>query len=134
MPTLRKPERYLFAFGRPRSSDPTRPVTSFKTLWTRIRAVTKVSGRWHDNRHTLVTGLAESGAGDEVIMSLAGHVSRQMLSCYSHVRNEAKRKALEEIAERQTTAESERKKRLEIQSGRQPLGNDNSPTRTMAVQ
>jgi len=44
-------------------------------------------GRWHDNRHTLVTELAESGAGDEVIMSIAGHVSRAMLSRYSHVRH-----------------------------------------------
>ena len=45
----------------------------------------------HDNRHTLVTELAESGAGDEVIMSIAGHVSRAMLSRYSHVRMQAKR-------------------------------------------
>src|ERR1035437_9939130 len=30
----------------------------------------------HDNRHTLVTELAESGAGDKVFMSIAGHVSR----------------------------------------------------------
>ena len=58
----------------------------------------KVVGRWHDNRHTLVTELAESGAGDEVIMSIAGHVSRAMLSRYSHVRMEAKRRALDEIA------------------------------------
>ena len=42
----------------------------------------------HDRyRHTLVTELAESGAGDEVIMSIAGHVSRAMLSRYSHVRD-----------------------------------------------
>jgi hypothetical protein len=46
----------------------------------------------------LVTELAESGAGDEVIMSIAGHVSRAMLSRYSHVRMEAKRRALDEIA------------------------------------
>jgi hypothetical protein len=42
----------------------------------------------------------ESGAGDEVIMSIAGHVSRAMLSRYSHVRMEAKRRALDEIAAR----------------------------------
>ena len=36
-----------------------------------------------------------SGAGDEVIMSIAGHVSRAMLSRYSHVRMEAKRRALD---------------------------------------
>jgi len=43
---------------------------------------------------TLVTELAESGAGDQTIMDIAGHVSRQMLSRYSHIRMEAKRKAL----------------------------------------
>ena len=61
------------------------------------------------NRHTLVTELAESGAGDEVIMSIAGHVSRAMLSRYSHVRMEAKRRALDEIAARQRAADEKRK-------------------------
>ena len=60
------------------------------------------------NRHTLVTELAESGAGDEVIMSIAGHVSRAMLSRYSHVRMEAKRHALDEIAARQCAADTKR--------------------------
>ncbi|MCX6629545.1 MAG: hypothetical protein NTW28_18155 [Candidatus Solibacter sp.] len=45
------------------------------------------------------------GAGDEVIMSIAGHVSRAMLSRYFHVRMEAKRRALDEIAARQCAAE-----------------------------
>ena len=63
----------------------------------------------HDNRHTLVTELAESGAGDEVIMSIAGHVSRAMLSRYSHVRMEAKRRALDDIAARQNAADEKRK-------------------------
>jgi hypothetical protein len=62
-----------------------------------------------DNRHTLVTELAESGAGDEVIMSIAGHVSRAMLSRYSHVRMETKRRALDEIAARQRTADEKRR-------------------------
>jgi len=41
--------------------------------------------------------LAESGAGDQTIMDIAGHVSRQMLARYSHIRMEARRKALEAI-------------------------------------
>jgi integrase len=73
-----------------------------------------VKGRWHDNRHTLVTELAESGAGDEVIMSIAGHVSRAMLSRYSHVRMEAKRRALDEIATRQNSADEKRKAEAEL--------------------
>jgi hypothetical protein len=52
---------------------------------------------------------AESGAGDEVIMSIAGHVSRAMLSRYSHTRMEAKRRALDEIAARQGAADEKRK-------------------------
>ena len=66
-------------------------------------------GRRHDNRYTLVTELAESGAGDEVIMSIAGHVSRTMISRYSHVRMEAKRRALDEIAARHREADERRK-------------------------
>jgi hypothetical protein len=77
-----------------------------------------VVGRWHDNSHTLVTELAESGTGDEVIMSIAGHVSRAILSRYSHVRMEANRRALDEIAARQR-AEDE-KRREEAKGGQQP--------------
>jgi hypothetical protein len=39
--------------------------------------------------------LAESGAGDETIMEIAGHVDRQKLRHYSHIRMKAKREALE---------------------------------------
>ncbi len=104
-----RPEWFAFAFGKPLPKDPTRPITSFKTAWSKVRQKAGVKGRWHDNRHTLVTELAESGAGDEVIMSIAGHVSRAMLSRYSHVRIEAKRRALDEIAARQRAADEKRR-------------------------
>jgi integrase len=110
-----RPEWFVFAFGTPLPKDPTRPITSFKTAWTKVREKAGVKGRWHDNRHTLVTELAESGAGDEVIMSIAGHVSRAMLSRYSHVRMEAKRRALDEIAVRQRAADGKRQQEMERQ-------------------
>jgi hypothetical protein len=50
----------------------------------------------------------ESGAGDEVIMSIAGHVSRAM-----HVRMEAKRRAPDEIAAPQGAADEKRKDNAE---------------------
>jgi integrase len=103
-----KPEWCVFPFGTPLPKDPTRPITSFKTAWIKVRKKAGVKGRWHDNRHTLITELAESGAGDKVIMSIAGHVSRSMLSRYSHVRMEAKRRALEAIAVRQRYADEQR--------------------------
>ncbi len=100
-----KPGWYVFPAGKAQPTDPTHPVTTLKTAWKKVREKANVVGRWHDNRHTLVTELAESGAGDEVIMSIAGHVSRAMLSRYSHVRLEAKRRALNAIAALQRKAE-----------------------------
>ncbi len=92
-----QPKWFVFPFGKPRPADPTRPMVTLKTSWGNVRKAAKVTGRWHDNRHTLITDLAESGAGDETIRDIAGHVSKQMLKHYSHIRMEAKRKALESI-------------------------------------
>jgi integrase len=91
-----KPEQ-----GKERPLDPTRPVTSLKTAWRNVKTRAGVTGRFHDTRHTLVTELAESGAGDQTIMDIAGHVSRQMLARYSHIRMEAKRQALESVGTRE---------------------------------
>ena len=66
--------------------------------------------------------LAESGTGDEVITSIAGHVGRHLLSRYNHVRNEAKRKALEEIYARQTAAEGAMRKKRNTQKQAQRNG------------
>lgn len=107
-----EPEWFLFPgrIGKPtlgveRPLDPTRPVTSLKTAWRNVKKRAGVTGRFHDTRHTLVTELAESGAGDQTIMDIAGHVSRQMLSRYSHIRMEAKRRALEVVG---TATEADR--------------------------
>jgi len=54
--------------------------------------------RFHDLRHHAITELAESQASDRTVMSIAGHVSQRMLAHYSHVRIEAKRKALDALA------------------------------------
>jgi integrase len=93
------PDWYLFAFGKSKNLDPTRPVTTLKTAWRYVKKRANVKGRLHDSRHTLITELAEGGVGDETIMNIAGHVSRQMLKHYSHIRMEAKRNALEMIVQ-----------------------------------
>jgi integrase len=55
--------------------------------------------RFHDLRHHAITELAESGeASEQTIMALAGHVSPRMLRHYSHVRQEAKRKAIQVLS------------------------------------
>jgi integrase len=100
-----QPEWYVFAFGKPWPNDPTRPIVTLKTSWNNVRTKAGVTGRWHDNRHTLITDLAESGAADETIRDIAGHVSKQMLKHYSHIRMAAKRGALEGIVARPKACE-----------------------------
>ena len=63
----------------PLPKDPTRPITSFKTAWSKVRQKAGVKGR-----------------------------SRAMLSRYSHARMEAKRRTLDEIAARQRVADEKR--------------------------
>src|SRR5579883_1419148 len=90
-----KPEWFVFPAGKPQPTDPTKPCTSFKTVWRKIKKEAGVTGRWHDSRHTFITGLAESGeASDQTIMDMGGHVSKRMLKHYSHIRMEAKRRAV----------------------------------------
>src|SRR5215472_9081185 len=111
-----------------RKPDPTKPMSGWRTAWRNLtRAIhcpacgqlqkpgekcrnkecgadiSKVKSpthglRFHDLRHHAITELAESQASDQTIMSIAGHVSPKMLAHYSHVRMEAKRKALDALS------------------------------------
>jgi hypothetical protein len=49
-------------------------------------------------RPVSITELLESGAAEAAVLSIAGHVSRKMMEHYSHIRMEAKRKALDGLA------------------------------------
>ncbi len=99
-----RPNWYLFPgrlgkpkSGEPRPYDPTRPITTLKSSWKNVKIAAGVEGRMHDARHTLITEMGERGVGEETIMSIVGHVSRRMLTHYSHIRMEAKRRAVEAI-------------------------------------
>ncbi len=111
-----EPSHYVFAAMRPRGRfhgnkivemritdfDPTRSVKSWRTAWRTLTKKAGLSGvRFHDMRHQLITELGESGASDQIIMAIAGHVSRKMLDRYSHPRLEAKRQALEKALGKQ---------------------------------
>jgi len=100
-----RPEYYLFPFGKPWPTDPTRPTTTMKTVWGSIRREAKVSCRLHDLRHTALTKMAEAGVPESTMLALAGHMSRAMLERYSHIRMAAKREAVEALTLTPTVAE-----------------------------
>jgi integrase len=77
---------------------PTVPMHRWKVAWESARKAANVSCRFHDLRHTFVSRLAESQASDSTVMALAGHVSRAMMERYSHIRMEAKRRAVDTLS------------------------------------
>jgi integrase len=101
-----KPEQYLFPWGKPVPSDPSRHATDVTWGWDHLRTDTGVSCRLHDLRHTFATRLAEDGASESTMLALMGHMSRAMLERYSHIRIAAKREAVAGITLRQPGATS----------------------------
>ena len=110
-----QPDWYVFPSGEgqgPRTGtnkttvkpDPTKPMICWRSAW---RSLTRAAGlrglRFHDLRHHAITELAEGQASDGTIRSIAGHVSQRMLEHYSHIRMDAKRKALEALSGRDLT-------------------------------
>jgi integrase len=106
--------------------DPTKPTTGWRTAWRKLTKQAGLPGlRFHDLRHHAITELAESGASEQTIMAIAGHVSRRMLERYSHVRLEAKRAALEALSNplsgSYSTSHSTKGRESEVYSDVNPL-------------
>ena len=100
------PDHYVFPACENGHIDPTAPQKSWRSAWRSLRKAAGIPAlRFHDLRHHAITELAESQASDQTIMAIAGHVSRQMLEHYSHVRLELKRKALEALQTRSVSYE-----------------------------
>ncbi len=86
---------YLFPSCQRSRVDPTRPQVTWRTAWRSLTMQAGLKGlRFHDLRHHGITKLAEAGVPDQTLMAIAGHVSREMLEHYSHVRQQAKREAV----------------------------------------
>jgi integrase len=90
---------YVFPSCENRHVDPSRPTKGWRTGWRHALKRAGFHCRFHDLRHTAVTKLAESQASDMRILAFAGHVSKRMLERYSHIRMEARRTALDAIAQ-----------------------------------
>jgi len=83
------------------------PIGEWKLAWQNVCTAAGVKYRWHDLRHTFVSRLAENSAiSEQTIREMAGHVSKEMMQRYSHIRIEAKREAIASM-ERQNAATAE---------------------------
>jgi len=94
-----QPDHYLLPYRvRTGHYDPTQPASEcfIRTSFVAMRyAADLPSLRIYDMRHHALTKLCESPeVSEETIRSIAGHVSREMMNWYSHVRIEARREAV----------------------------------------
>jgi integrase len=78
-------------------ADPDKPLGAWKRAWTSAKKAAGVECRIHDLRHHFISALAQTQTTDATIQAITGHLSRKMLEHYSHVRLEAKRRAVEAL-------------------------------------
>ncbi len=90
-----------------RSYDLTTPMKSWRSAWRKLTRRAGLGGlRFHDLRHHCITRLAEAGVAEQTLMAIAGHVSREMLEHYSHIRMQAKRDAVSTLESHSVSAET----------------------------
>lgn len=92
------PEHYVFPWRHKSTHKfhPDRPCESFRSQWEQMLDFAGIKNlRLYDLRHTAITRLCEDpNVSEEVIESIAGHITHQMKKRYCHVRVEARRAAL----------------------------------------
>ena len=86
--------------------DNAKPIGEWNTAWKTVCKKAGVKYRWHDLRHTFVSRLAENpNTSEQTIREMAGHVSKEMLQRYSHIRVEAKKDAIASMEEKNGISE-----------------------------
>jgi len=93
------PQHYLMPFCSVRHTyDPTRHmgVSAIYKLWRQVRDAAGIGWELtpYGLRHTGCTRLAEAGTPIDIIMSMTGHVSERMRRHYTHICEQAKRRAV----------------------------------------
>jgi integrase len=81
----------------PYGTDVRKPLGTWKKSWATAQKVAGIKARIHDLRHHANTVMVESGTPISTLKSITGHMTQEMVEHYTHVRDEAKRKAVEAL-------------------------------------
>ena len=97
-----EPHHYLVPFRiKIGTYDPSRPASS-SFIRASFRGIAKAASLgWVTPttfRHQAITKLLESGAPEETVRAIAGHVTEKAMKFYSHIRIEAKKEAVDLLA------------------------------------
>ena len=86
----------------PYDTDLTKPVGTWKKSWATAQKAAGVTARIHDCRHHALTILSEKGASKAVRKAIAGHITDEMNEHYEHIRDTAKKAAMDSLGESYT--------------------------------
>lgn len=100
-----EPGHYLLphrAANGEKGFDVTKPISSWRGSWDKLRKAAQMPHlRLYDLRHHAITRLLEDeNVSERTVIELAGHVSRQMLERYSHIRMRTKQEAVDALAKK----------------------------------
>ena len=96
---------------------PDKPIGSWKRAWGSAKKAAGVECRWNDLRHSVASRIAAGGATDQTLQALLGWMSPKMIERYSHVRAEAKRRAVKVFDETENPKGTPRNHHIESESG-----------------
>lgn len=93
------PHRAHPGYKEGKEPDPTKPAGSWRKAWENLRSAAGMeSTRLYDLRHHAITRLLEEeNISERTVIELAGHVSKQMLNRYSHIRMRTKKEAVDAL-------------------------------------
>lgn len=100
-----EPQHYLLphrahkGYKGGKEPDPNIPAGSWRRAWENLRAAAGMdSTRLYDLRHHAITRLLEDeNVSERTVIEIAGHVSKQMLNRYSHIRMRTKKEAVDAL-------------------------------------
>jgi integrase len=72
-------------------------VRTWKKSWASAQKAAGVKARIHDLRHHANTVMVEAETPLSTLKTITGHVTDEMVEHYTHVRDEAKRKAVDAL-------------------------------------
>jgi integrase len=81
----------------PYDTDTGKPLGTWKKSWASSQKAASVKARIHDLRHHANTLMVESGTPISTLKAITGHMTSEMVEHYSHIRDEAKRKAVDAL-------------------------------------
>ena len=98
-----QPDHYLLphrARNGAQGFDPTRPMYDWRGAWEKLRTAAGMPHlRMYDLRHHAITRMLEDeNVSERTVIEIAGHVSRQMLERYSHIRTKSKADAVRSLS------------------------------------